>query len=227
MSQKAHIVLVEDNIDLSKFLALELDFEGYQIEVAKDGYEGLTKIRTSKPDLVILDWELPNMNGIQVCRRVRESSDVPILMLTAKKDVNFRVEGLDAGANDYLVKPFELEELMARIRAILRVNKPRAKNELSFGQLRIDKNAQEIYFGDNIIQLVKKEFELLSYFMEHPGQVLSKSQIFEKIWGWSSESSENSVEVCIHGLRSKLKKQGIPQYIHTKRGMGYILRETE
>ncbi len=224
MADKKNIVLVEDNKEAAAFLKVELEYEGYNVQHAKDGQQGLMLIRESNPDLVIMDWEMPNMTGVEVCRRLRQSSNVPVLMLTAKTTLQNKVEGLDSGANDYLLKPYELEELLARIRVLLRNNKPAPKTIYKFESLEINSQTCEVHLGDNLMELSKKEYELLFYLIQHPNQVLSKSQIYEKVWGWDSEGNENAVEIYIHNLRNKLEKFGDYNYIHTKRGMGYILK---
>ncbi len=225
MSKNAKIILVDDNEEMSTFLKMELECEGYQVEVAKDGVQGLTKIRQSAPDLVILDWEMPQMSGVDVCRRLRQNSNVPILMVTAKKELKERVEGLDSGANDYLIKPFELDELLARVRALLRLNKPVQKMEIRFSDISLNLQTYEVKCSGEILDLSRKEFDLLYFFMQNPNQVLTKSQIYEKVWGWDADGNEKAVEVYVHSLRNKLEKNEMAHLIQTKRGVGYILKE--
>jgi two-component system response regulator MprA len=220
------IVIVDDNEEFVNFLGFELEHEGYQTEIARDGMSGLSLIRRANPDLIILDWEMPNMTGIEICRRIREGSDTPILMLTARKSVNDKVEGLDTGANDYLIKPFQLPELLARIRALLRHNKPvPEKKNLIFADLLLDTQTHEAFIDNNKLELSPKEFDLLFLFMQNPRQVLSKSGIYEKVWGWDADGNENAVEGYVHSLRGKLEKEGRQRLIHTRRGAGYILIE--
>jgi DNA-binding response OmpR family regulator len=225
VNKKPIIVLVDDNDEMSVFLKMELECEGYQVEVAKDGQQGLVKIRQFEPDLVILDWEMPKMSGVDVCRRLRQSSEVPILMVTAKKNLKERVEGLDAGANDYLIKPFELEELLARVRALLRASKPAAKKEIKFSDILINLETFEVSCSGEKLDLSRKEFDLLYYFLQNPNKVLTKSQIYETVWGWDADGNEKAVEVYVHSIRNKLEKNGLAHLIQTKRGMGYILKE--
>jgi DNA-binding response OmpR family regulator len=225
VSKNAKIILVDDNNEMSTFLKMELECEGYQVEVAIDGVQGLTKVRQFEPDLVILDWEMPQMSGVDVCRRLRQNSNVPILMVTAKKELKERVEGLDSGANDYLIKPFELDELLARVRALLRLNKPVQKNEIKFSSLIVNLQTCEVQCAGEVLDLSRKEFDLLYFFMQNPNQLLTKSQIYEKVWGWDADGNEKAVEVYVHSLRNKLEKNGMAHLIHTKRGMGYILKE--
>jgi two-component system response regulator MprA len=225
-SKKKKIIIVDDNEEIAAFLGFELANEGYEVDIAKDGLKGLMLIRQSNPDLIILDWEMPKMSGIEVCRRIRESSDIPILMLTAKKSLNEKVEGLDTGANDYLIKPFQLAELLARIRALLRQNKSAPeKKKLVFANLLLDIQTYEVFFDDNKLDLSPKEFDILCLFMQNPRQVLSKANIYEKVWGWDSDGNENAIEGYVHSLRGKLEKEGQQRLIHTRRGAGYILNE--
>lgn len=227
MHNSAFILLVEDNPEIGPFLALELESEGYRVELAVDGMSGLVKFRQLQPDLLILDWEMPKMSGLEVCRRVRQSSHVPIIMLTAKNNLQERIEGLDAGANDYLGKPFELEELLARVRAQLRGSKKPELNLLVLADLEMNLHTHEVRRAEQLLDLSPKEFDLLKYLLQHPRQVLSKSQIFETVWGWDAEGGENSVEVYVHSLRAKLEQNGGSRLIQTKRGAGYMLRESE
>lgn len=227
MQDPALILLVEDNEEIGPFLAMELESEGYRVELATDGLNGLMKFRQLMPDLLILDWEMPKLSGVEVCRRVRQSSHVPILMLTAKNNVQERIEGLDAGANDYLGKPFELDELLARVRAQLRSRSKPELHLLVLADLEMNLQTHEVRRAEQLLELSPKEFDLLKYLLQHPRQVLSKSQIFETVWGWDAEGGENSVEVYVHSLRGKLEQNGGLRLIHTKRGVGYMLRESE
>jgi len=225
MTELPLILIIEDNPEIGPFVAMELQSEGYRTELASDGFSGLTKFRNLQPDLLILDWEMPNMSGIDVCRRVRQSSHVPIIMLTAKEALHDKVAGLDAGANDYLSKPFELEELLARVRVQLRTRQLDPLKHLTFGELEMNLQTHEVQRNGIPLDLSPREFDLLKYLMAHPRQVLSKAQIFEQVWGWDAEGHENAVEVYVHSLRSKLEQNQAPRLIQTKRGVGYLLRE--
>ncbi len=223
--KKNKVMLVEDNVDTAEFLQMELEDAGYEVEIAKDGQQGAVKIRKFEPDIVILDWEMPVMNGLELCKYLRRTSNVPILMVTAKKEIKERVEGLDAGANDYLIKPFNSEELLARIRSLIRASKPIEKVELQFEDIFLNTQKHDVFIKDKQIELSKKEFEILHYFMIHQNQVLSKTQIYEAVWGWDGEGSENSVEVYVHSLRNKLESTGYQRVLYTKRGIGYIMKK--
>lgn len=226
MSDTAYkILIVEDDPKISRFMELELKCEGYEVHCAPDGMEGLISARTVQPDLVILDWMLPELDGIEVCRRLRQTTDVPIIMLTARNEFKDRVEGLDGGANDYLTKPFNLDELLARIRVQLRARKPARADLLAFADLSLDLNSREVFRGTHAIQLAPKEFDLLSLLIKTPRHVVPRSRIYQIVWGWESEAQENVLDVCIHALRDKLEVQGLPRLIHTVRGVGYVLRE--
>lgn len=225
MDKKFKLVIVEDNVDTATFLQMELEDAGYDIVLAKDGQQGAIKVKQEDPDLVIMDWEMPIMTGLDLCKHVRRTSNVPILMLTAKKEVKEKVAGLDAGANDYLVKPFDSDELLARVRSLIRASKTFEKTELEFENILINTKTCDVYCSGELIELSKKEFDLLYYFLQHPNQVLSKAQIFEKVWGWDMDGSEGSVEVYVHSIRNKLEKNEGERLIHTKRGIGYILKK--
>ncbi|HEY9839381.1 MAG TPA: response regulator transcription factor [Candidatus Obscuribacterales bacterium] len=220
----ARILIVDDNVELATFNRLELEGEGYEVDLAHDGQNGLMKFRLNPPDLVVLDWEMPGMDGVEVCARMRKSSHVPILMLTAKSGVSDRVAGLDAGANDYLTKPFHLEELLARIRALLRSSRPQELEELFYEDVALNLQTHEAWRDQVKLDLSPKEFELLKSFLLSPGRVLTKSQLFEQVWGWSSDSQDNAVEVYVHSLRGKLEQGGKPRLIQTRRGVGYLLK---
>lgn len=217
------ILFCEDDNDLASFVMLELESEGYRVERAADGQQGLMMFRQLQPDLLILDWEMPKMNGIELCKRIRRSSRVPILMLTAKSELNDKITGLDEGANDYLVKPFELDELLARIRVICRNLTPTELLELHFADLVMDLQRHELKRGEQTIELFPKEYEILRYLLENPEKVLSKAQIYERVWGWETDNLD-IVEVNISTLRQKLEHDGHPRLIHTKRGVGYLLQ---
>lgn len=222
----SHILVVEDEVKLAQFIELELKYEGYQVSVARDGLEGLTAARESQPDLIVLDWMLPGISGLEICRRLRTTGDkVPIILLTAKDEVSDRVAGLDAGADDYVVKPFSIEELFARIRAHLRRNLDEDPNILQFSNLSLNRSTREVYRGDRLIELTAKEFDLLQYLLSHPRQVLTRDQILEKVWGYDFMGDSNIIEVYVRYLRLKLEANNESRLVQTVRSVGYVLRE--
>jgi len=225
---RQHIVVVDDDDKITSLLRRSLAFEGYEVTTASNGIEGLKVLLGTEPDLLILDVMMPQVDGWEVCRRVREGgSGVPILMLTAKDDVIDRVKGLDLGADDYLVKPFALEELLARVRALLR-RKPdkleQSSNRLTFEDLVLDLDAREAIRAGRRIELTSKEFELLHLFMQNPRRVLTRDAIMEKIWGYDFSGESNVLEVYIAMLRQKVEDGGGKRIIQTVRGTGYVLR---
>jgi DNA-binding response OmpR family regulator len=222
----AKILVIEDEAKLAHFIELELKYEGYEVKVALDGFNGLTTARETRPDLVILDWMLPGISGLEICRRLRDTQDkVPIILLTAKDEVSDRVAGLDAGADDYMVKPFSVEELLARVRAHLRRNQEDDPNQLQFADLKLNRSTREIYRGDRAIELTAKEFDLLEYLLSHPRQVLTRDRILERVWGYDFMGDSNIIEVYVRYLRLKLEANQESRLIHTVRGVGYVLRE--
>ena len=222
----ARILLVEDEEKLARFIELELGYEGYSVNVAHDGLSGLMAARDAQPDLIILDWMLPGLSGVELCRRLRSTGNqVPVLLLTAKDEVTDRVAGLDAGADDYMVKPFSIEELLARIRAHLRRTQPENPDVLRFEDLTLDHKTREIYRGDRPIELTAKEFDLLDYLMSHPRQVITRDQILERVWGYDFMGDSNIIEVYIRYLRLKLEANHEKRLIQTVRGVGYVLRD--
>ena len=222
----AHILVVEDEAKLAQFIELELKYEGYQVSVASDGFAGLTAARESEPDLVILDWMLPGVTGLELCRRLRTTGNmVPVILLTAKDDVKSRVAGLDAGADDYVVKPFNIEELLARVRAHLRRTQEEDPDLLQFGDLSLNRRTREILRGDRSIELTAKEFDLLEYLLSHPRQVLTRDQILENVWGYDFMGDSNIIEVYVRYLRLKLEANSEKRLIQTVRGVGYVLRD--
>lgn len=222
----AHILLIEDDQEILAFIQMELEYEGYQVDIACDGLQGLKAARQNPPpDLIILDRMLPGMDGIAFCKRLRQSSDVPILMLTAKGEVQERVEGLDAGANDYLVKPFDLNELLARVRVQIRLRQPSERSLFEFADLSMDLASHAVKRAGHEITLSPKEFELLHFFLQHPRHVLTRHRILEAVWGWDFEGEDNVLEVYIRYLRKKLELAQLPRLIHTVRGIGYVLKE--
>ncbi len=222
-----HILLVEDEVKLAKFVELELGFEGYQVSVANDGLTGLTMARESSPDLILLDWMLPGMTGLEICRRLRSTGDkVPIILLTAKDEVSDRVAGLDAGADDYVVKPFSVEELLARVRArIRRTSDEGGEDVLQFEDLKLDRGTREVYRDGRSIELTAKEFDLLEYLLRHPRQVITRDKILEEVWGYDFMGDSNIIEVYVRYLRLKLEANDEKRLIKTVRGVGYVLRE--
>ena len=221
-----HILLVEDEIKLARFIELELESEGYRVSVAHDGMSGLSLARESEPDLAILDWMMPGLTGVELCRRLRSTGiKIPVILLTAKDEVGDRVTGLDAGADDYLVKPFSIEELLARIRAHLRRTQETDTDVLQFEDLSLNRRTREVHRGQRSIELTAKEFDLLQYLMSHPRQVFTREQILENIWGYDFLGDSNIIEVYVRYLRLKLEQESEKRLIHTARGVGYSLRE--
>ncbi|MFN9174594.1 MAG: response regulator transcription factor [Synechocystis sp.] len=220
------VLVVEDEEKLARFMELELKYEGYDVSVAKDGLAGLTQAREFPPDLLLLDWGLSGMSGLDVCRRLRATgSKIPISLITPKDDIADRVAGLDAGADDYIVKPFNLDELLARVRVQLRRTQEDNDDSLQFADLRFNRSTREIFRGDRLIELTAKEFELLDYLLSHARQVLTREQILERVWGYDFMGDSNIIEVYIRYLRLKLEAEGEPRLIQTVRGVGYVLRD--
>ena len=229
---RACILLVEDDPAVLSSLQRRLTFEGYRIETARDGLEGLEK-SSSGVDLIITDVMLPGLTGLELAERVRQVSRIPILMLTARDTVSDRVAGLERGADDYLVKPFATEELLARIRALLRraesvaspVAAPGKPAELVYNDLRLIPGSREVFRGSHVISLSAREFDLLHYFLRNPRQVLTREQIFESVWGWEHPGDSNVIDVHVKSLRQKLEAEGHTRLLQTLRGVGYCLRE--
>ncbi|MFC8145417.1 response regulator transcription factor [Streptomyces paradoxus] len=229
------ILIVDDEPAVREALQRSLAFEGYGTEVAVDGADALDKAAAYRPDLVVLDIQMPRMDGLTAARRIRAAGDTtPILMLTARDTVGDRVTGLDAGADDYLVKPFELDELFARIRALLRRSTyaaavdaagPADEDALTFADLRMDLSTREVTRGGRQVELTRTEFTLLEMFMAHPRQVLTREQILKAVWGFDFEPSSNSLDVYVMYLRRKTEAGGEPRLVHTVRGVGYVLRQ--
>jgi len=221
------VLIIEDDPKIADFLRRGLLYEGYQVEVAEDGTSGLASARDRPPDMVILDWMLPGaIDGLEVCRRLRAASDVPILMLTAKDLVSDRVAGLDAGADDYLVKPFAFEELVARLRALSRRHSAVQDTEiLRFEDVTMDTRSREVRRGNRRLDLTAKEYDLLELFLRNPRQVLTRDLIYDRVWGYDFGGESNIIEVYVRYLRGKLESGGEPRLIQTVRGVGYVLRE--
>lgn len=227
------ILVVDDDRAVRESLRRSLQFNGYQVELASDGVQAMEQIEAQRPDAVVLDVMMPRLDGLEVCRRLRSTGDdLPILVLTARDAVSDRVAGLDAGADDYLPKPFALEELLARLRALLR----RATSEadpmgdatpaMRFADLELDPGTRDVRRGERLISLTRTEFALLELFLGHPKQVLTRSRILEDVWGYDFPTSGNALEVYVGYLRRKTEAEGEPRLIHTVRGVGYVLRET-
>ena len=223
------ILVVDDERAVRESLRRALELEGYEIELAGDGNEALSRLESSEePDAMILDVLMPGVDGLEVCRRIRGTgSKLPVLMLTARTEVEDRVAGLDAGADDYVTKPFALEELLARVRALLRRDDGRrTARSLRFADLELDPGTREVHRGERQIELTRTEFSLLELFLQNPRQVLTRAVIFERVWGYDFGFASNSLDVYIGYLRRKTEAAGEPRLIHTVRGVGYALRET-
>jgi two-component system response regulator MprA len=222
------ILVVEDDKAVREAVERSLRFEGYDVGVARDGLEALDSMAAERPDAVVLDVLMPRLDGLQTCRRLRSrGDDVPVLMLTARDGVSDRVTGLDAGADDYLVKPFALEELLARLRALLRRTTTAPETgRLTFRDLSLDVGTYEVMRGDRRIDLTRTEFSLLELFLRHPRQVLTRPVILQRVWGFDFESASNSLEVYVSYLRRKTEAEAECRLLHTIRGVGYVLRET-
>jgi DNA-binding response OmpR family regulator len=217
------ILVVDDEEVIADLISTGLRYEGFEVAVASDGPAALALAATFQPHLVVLDWMLPGMDGLTVCRRLRAQSDVAILMLTAKGELEERVAGLDGGADDYLVKPFKFQELLARIRAILRRHHLSLQRRLSAGELQLDRETREVWRAGRPIELTPREFELLAVLMAHPRQVFTREMLLDRVWGYDYAADPNLVEVHISALRAKLGDTA-RQLIRTVRGVGYTLR---
>ena len=228
------ILVVDDDRAVRESLRRSLQFNGYTVQLAGDGQQAMEVLATARPDAMVLDVMMPRVDGLEVCRRLRGTGDdLPILVLTARDAVSDRVAGLDAGADDYLPKPFALEELLARLRALLRRSPPEgagiagsAGARLDFADLVLDEGTREVTRGERRISLTRTEFSLLELFMRHPRQVLTRGRILEDVWGYDFPTSGNALEVYVGYLRRKTEAGGEPRLIHTVRGVGYALRET-
>jgi two-component system, OmpR family, response regulator MprA len=226
------ILVVDDEQAVRESLERTLRFEGYEVTVAGDGAEALERVEQDRPDAVVLDVLMPRLDGLETCRRLRARGDsVAVLLLTARDGVADRVTGLDVGADDYLVKPFALEELLARLRALLRraaaggASSGGEADRLEFADLRLDLGTREVRRGGRTLELTRTEYQLLELFLRHPRQVLTRSLILDRVWGFDFETSSNSLEVYVGHLRRKSEASGEPRLLHTVRGVGYVLRE--
>jgi DNA-binding response OmpR family regulator len=226
MSSKPRVLVVEDDGEIAEVLRRSLRLEGYDVKVAGDGVGALHESSLFQPDAVVLDLGLPRLDGTEVCRRLRSEGDVPILMLTARDGVDARVEGLDSGADDYLVKPFERQELLARLRALLRRRPPRGSAFITVGDLRLNPDTREVFRGERAIELTGREFELLEYLMRNERLVVSREALLDDVWGYAPFAETNTVDVFVSNLRRKLEAGGEPRVLHTVRGAGYSLRAT-
>ncbi len=222
---RERILVVEDDAPIAAALRRALSYAGYQVEVAGDGVAGLEAAAARLPDLVVLDLMLPELDGLEVCRRLRAGGDVPVLVLTARDAVGDRVEGLDAGADDYLVKPFANEELLARVRALLRRAAPRQSDVLRFADVELDNGSREVHRGGRRLRLTVLEFGLLEHLLRNQRLVLTRSQLREAVWGIDLPTASNVVDVYVRYLRGKLEAEGEPRLVQTVRGVGYVLRE--
>ena len=218
------VLVVEDDEDIADVLRRSLRQEGHEVRSATGGADALRQAVEFVPDIVVLDLGLPDMDGVEVCRRLRSDGDVPILILTARTDTEDRVEGLDAGADDYLAKPFEREELLARMRALLRRRPPRGTASLTVGDLVLNPGTREVTRGERVLDLTNREFELLEFLMRNERLVISRERLLEEVWGYDPTSMTNTIDVFISNLRRKLEEGGEDRILHTKRGAGYVVR---
>jgi two-component system, OmpR family, response regulator MprA len=224
MDRAARVLVVEDDDEIAQVLQRSLRLEGYEVRVAGDGEQALKAHADYVPDLVILDLGLPKLDGIDVARRLRGSDDVPILMLTARDALEARVEGLDSGADDYLVKPFDRQELLARLRALLRRRPPRGSASLVVADLALNPDTHEVRRGERPVELTQREFELLEYLMRNERIVVPRQRLLEEVWGYDPFATTNTIEVFVSNLRRKLEAGGESRLLHTIRGAGYVLR---
>jgi DNA-binding response OmpR family regulator len=218
------VLVVEDDEAITDVVRRALRQAGHEVRTAADGVEALDAADEFVPDLVVLDLGLPRLDGVEVSRRLRSESDAPILILTARTEVDDRVAGLDSGADDYLVKPFEVRELLARVRALMRRRPPRGSAALTVGDLRLNPDTREVHRGDRELELTNREFELLEFLMRNERLVVSRERLLEEVWGYDPFSMTNTIDVFISNLRRKLEADGEPRLLHTKRGAGYVLR---
>ncbi|HSD80897.1 MAG TPA: response regulator transcription factor [Solirubrobacteraceae bacterium] len=218
------VLVVEDDEEIAQVLQRSLRLEGYEVRLAADGPAALQTAAAFNPDLVVLDLGLPGLDGIDVARALRREDDVPILILTARDALDSRVEGLDAGADDYLIKPFERQELLARLRALLRRRPPRGSASLVVGDLALNPDTHEVRRGERDVELTQREFELLEYLMRNERIVVPRQRLLEEVWGYDPFATTNTIEVFVSNVRRKLEAEGEPRLLHTIRGAGYVLR---
>ena len=224
MSPKPRVLVVEDDQEIASVLLRSLRLEGYEVRATGDGVSALDESIVFEPDAVVLDLGLPRLDGVEVAKKLRSDGDVPILMLTARDTVDDRVKGLDSGADDYLVKPFDRQELLARLRALLRRRPPRGSAFVVVGDLKLNPDTREVQRGDRDIELTSREFELLEYLMRNERLVVSRDRLLEEVWGYAPFAETNTVDVFVSNLRRKLEAGGEPRLLHTVRGAGYVLR---
>jgi two-component system response regulator MprA len=220
----ARVLVVEDDEAISEVLRRSLRQEGYEVRASAEGGAALDAAAEFVPDLVVLDLGLPDIDGVEVCRRLRESGDVPILILTARAETGDRVTGLDSGADDYIVKPFDRAELLARIRALLRRRPPRGSASLSVGDLRLNPDTREVKRGEREVELTNREFELLEYLMRNERLIVSRQRLLDDVWGYDPLAPTNTIDVFVSNLRRKLEAGGEERILHTKRGAGYVIK---
>jgi two-component system response regulator MprA len=218
------VLVVEDEHNIADFIRRGLTYQGYEVDVAHNGEQALRTAQDHLPDLVILDLMLPDIDGVEVCQRLRSADDLPIIMLTARDAVSDKVEGLEAGADDYMTKPFEFPELLARVKVALRRRAPSRKEEIKIGELTVRPASREVMRGNREIQLTAREFELLEYLARHAGEVVSKETLFERVWGYDFDVESDAIKVYISYLRKKLNAPGERDLIHAIRGVGYVLK---
>lgn len=229
MMENGKILLVEDEVKLARFIELELKYEGYEVTVCNDGREGFERFLESEFDLILLDLMLPGLNGIEICRRIRKSSLIPIIMLTAKDEVIDKVAGLDSGADDYLTKPFAIEELLARMRVALKrqIGAIAKKNILEVNDICVETDKRQVKVKDTSVELTKKEYDLLLYMIQNKNIVLTREQILNQVWGYDYIGETNVVDVYVRYLRAKIDECFDTKYIHTIRGVGYFVKDEE
>ncbi len=226
--RKGKILIIEDEKKIARFMELELIHEGYKVIVKENGIDGLDELKQGDFNLLLLDIMLPGIDGLEVCRRLRKFSDIPVIMVTARDGIPDKVKGLDKGADDYITKPFAIEELLARIRAQLRRNKNEADNNIiQFADLVMDTDKYQVKRGEELIELTKKEYDLLYYLLNNKGIVVSREQLLNNVWGYDYTGETNIVDVYIRYLRSKIDDHHENKLIHTVRGVGYVLRDDE
>ncbi len=228
--EKESILLVEDEINVIQFMKLELEHEGYDVTTARNGEEAMARFQEKEWSVILLDWMIPKLDGLEVCRRIRKTSRVPIIILTARDYVGDKILGLDRGADDYITKPFEIEELLARIRAVLRraqsQSKQQDEDKLTIANLEVNVKSRRVVRENNEIELTQREFDLLVFLMKHEGEALSREWLLSAVWGYDFVGGTNVVDVYIRYLRNKLDREYEPTLIHTVRGIGYILRSS-
>ncbi|MDR7071472.1 response regulator transcription factor [Fictibacillus barbaricus] len=225
------ILLVEDEHNVAQFIRLELEYEGYSVTTAEDGEQAITFFHENEWNVILLDWMLPKLDGLEVCRRIRKTSDVPIILLTARDYIGDKIAGLDTGADDYITKPFEIEELLARIRAVMRRHKSETKSTgketYIFEDLVVDSKSRLVKRSEKSIELTQREFDLLVFLLKHQGEVISRDWLLSAVWGYDFVGETNVVDVYIRYLRNKIDRDYDSKLIHTVRGIGYVLRSTQ